>query len=149
MPVCKKIEVNSTQSSEYSEYADKLAFKYRCGMGFSSENGLKQHDSLYCKEKYSKHVYGFKENGDEAKYEVDKIIDTRGNEITQNRVYMVLWKEVLPGREDRKMNAFDPKGEFEVEKVVAGPKIKFDGKPRYQVSCFLQTIHQGRVLVVN
>ena len=85
---------------------------------------------MYTAKKYDKHVYGFKERGEEAKYEVDKIIDTRGNEITQNRVYMVLWREVLPGREDRKMDDFDPKDEFEVEKVVAGPNSNFEGEPR-------------------
>ena len=123
MPVCKKIRVDSTQSSEFLEHADKLAFGCRCGMRFSSKTGLKQHDSLlYYKEKYNKHVYGFKEGGEEAKYEVDKIIDTRGNEITQNRVYMVLWREVLPGREDRKMDDFDPKDEFEVEKSCGWSK---------------------------
>ena len=47
MPICKKIEGNLTQMSKYLEYADKLAFKCRCGMKFS--NGLKQHDSIYCK----------------------------------------------------------------------------------------------------
>ena len=88
-------------------------------MRFSSKTGLKQHNSLYCKKQYDKHVYGFKESGDEAKYEVDKIIDTRGNESTENRVYMVVWKHVLPGREDRKLVDFDGEGEFEVEKVVA------------------------------
>ena len=102
MPICKKIEANSTQSSEYSEYASELAHACICGMRFSSKTGLKQHNSLYCKKQYDKHVYGFKESGDEAKYEVDKIIDTRGNESTENRVYMVLWKHVLPGRNEWK-----------------------------------------------
>ena len=133
MPICKKIEANSTQSSEYSEYASELAHACICGMRFSSKTGLKQHNSLYCKKQYDKHVYGFKESGDEAKYEVDKIIDTRGNESTENRVYMVLWKHVLPGREDRKLADFDAEGEFEVEKVVAGPNNNFDGERRYLV----------------
>ena len=133
MPICKKIEANSTQSSEYSEYASELAHACICGMRFSSKTGLKQHNSLYCKKQYDKHVYGFKESGDEAKYEVDKIIDTRGNESTENRVYMVLWKHVLPGREDRKLADFDAEGEFEVEKVVAGPNSNFDGERRYLV----------------
>ena len=31
------------------------------------------------------------------------------------------------------MDDFDPKDEFEVEKVVAGPNSNFDGKPRYLV----------------
>ena len=46
---------------------------------------------------------------------------------------MVLWKHVLPGREDRKLADFDAEGEFEVEKVVAGPNSNFDGERRYLV----------------
>ena len=46
---------------------------------------------------------------------------------------MVLWKHVLPGREDRKLADFDAEGEFEVEKVVAGPNSNFKGECRYLV----------------
>ena len=46
---------------------------------------------------------------------------------------MVLWKHVLPGREDRKLADFDAKGEFEVEKIVVGPNTNFKGERRYLV----------------
>ena len=82
MPICRKIKVKSTQNFEYLEYADELASECRCGMKFSSKNGLKQHDSLYCKEKYNRHVYG--KNRHKMTHSMEKTPKTKFFKIFQN-----------------------------------------------------------------